>query len=163
MSTAIPEPDRDVPEGTASADQTEPRTVPGSGGRRTPVVWPVLAVGFALLSAVLAFLLLRPEEEAQGFTTSAGSTVELACEILEEVDTSAADLATTEGRVTHSQLAVVGTLGWLAHTHDDSYEQVWNDLQAPGASVSRYYTMEGEEFDAAMDRAHGVCEDLRSE
>lgn len=167
MSTPTP-PDHDVPQdaaspgGPASHSAAGAQAPPREASPRGPasVLWPALAIGFAVVSAVLAVLLLRPFGD-DGLTTSAEGAAALACEVLDEVDTSQTDLESDEAWVVLTQLRVVGSLAWVATAHDESsYEDFRRAVELPQHAVERNLSMEGEEFATAITEARAACDDI---
>lgn len=139
-----------------------PEGQPDSTGGRTRLVWPALTIALALLSAVLAFLLLRPEGDeglAEGLTTSGESAAATACEVLLEIDASVTDMSSDEGWLVSMQLAAAGTLGLVAEAHDGSYEDLREELETPRHIMSRDFSMDSAEFRTALEDARTTCED----
>lgn len=128
-----------------------------SGG----AVWRVLAALLALACAVLAFLLLRPAEEAEaegGPTATAESTGGLACEVLGEVVAVPDDeVGSDEAYVEQLRLSAAGVLGMMAEEQDASFEKFAEHLQGPSQAHARTFSMDSPEFHDALDLARSTC------
>lgn len=128
-----------------------------SGG----AVWKVLATLLALACAVLAFLLLRPAEEAEadgGPTATAESSGALACDVLGEVVPVADDeRGSDEAYAAQLRLGVVGVLGMMAESQDASFEKFAKHMQGPQQAFNATFSMDGPEFNEALDLARSTC------
>lgn len=135
-------------------------------GTRSSRTWPVLAATFAATSLVLAGLLLWPSGEAEAEEPLVGSaldTVELACQVLDEVPTSAVDIDSLEYYVAQGQVGVVASLGWLASAHDPSYATFRTVTEEPRSLTISVHSLDSPEFVAAVDAAKTECADRLGE
>ncbi|WP_256839762.1 hypothetical protein [Ornithinimicrobium faecis] len=123
--------------------------------------WKVLAALLAIACAVLAFLLLRPAEEAEAEespTATAESTGALACDVLGEVVAVPDDeMASDEAYVMQLRLSAAGVLGLMAEEQDASFENFAEHLQGPGQAQARSFSMDSPEFHEALDLARSTC------
>lgn len=145
-----------TPAGASGAPQAGPKS------SRT---WPVLTAAFAVTSLVLAGLLLWPSGEAEAeepVLGSAQTTVELTCQILEEVPTSDLDVQDPEYYVAQGQALVVASLGWLASAHDPEYATFRTVTQEPRSLTDSAHRLDSPEFVAAVDAAKSECADRLS-
>lgn len=142
-------------------------TVPGArSAPRGSGIWKTLTVLLAVACAVLAFLLLQPADDAEaddaqadgGVTATAEGSAALACAVLGDVVAIPDDEAASDEAYVHQlRLGAVQVLGMMAGAQDASLEKFAEHMQGPSAAQARAFSMEGPEFQEALDLAQSTC------
>jgi len=141
-----------VPPNDASASATwEP---PAEQWRDRTRLWQVVTAGFAVLSAVLAFILLRPEAAT---SYDEASAPDLACEVLQRVHEQEVSASGQDaGMLTLHRLSAVESLARAAVLEDAAAAELQAALDEP-ILLARQGGPEGPEFSAAVEETLRVC------
>ena len=141
--------------------------------------WQLVSLMLAIVVAVLAFLLLRPTEDAQvveaqveepeaevapeagGPTATAESAAILACEVMAEVDPAGfEDPSSDEAWAEVTRMGAAGMLAMTAEAMDPAYEELRELIEAPRHVQARTFQMSDEQYTQAVEQAHAACEDV---
>lgn len=147
---------------------SQPGAFPGVEPPQTPKpplnamgrLWPILAIGFAILSLVLLLVLVWPSGD-DAMTDSAEDSAALSCRMLAEADSEGfTDMTDDESWVQINRLTVASALALTAEAHDQEFEDLRHAIDKPRIVAAQMFTMEGPEFDEALDQARAACADL---
>jgi hypothetical protein len=145
----------DLPHGTEQA-----QVVPARSGA---AFWPVLAAVLGVACVVLTFFLLRwAPMGAQELGSTADSSVEGACTLLEQVDFEGleVDLENEEFSVQYYRLQAVNSLAMLAWIQDPAYAHLRETMVMPVVGRGGDPAMTTSEFVEATEQFKAACSDL---
>ncbi|MCK0111664.1 hypothetical protein MWU75_05880 [Ornithinimicrobium sp. F0845] len=144
-------------------------TFPGAEPPQTPKpplnavgrLWPILAIGFAILSMILLAVLLWPDGDDDTVTDTAEDSAELSCQVFAEAELNGFEgLSDDERFIQVNRLSTAGMLAWTAEAQDPGMEGFREAMERPRHVAAQMFVTEGPEFDEAMAGARAACADL---